>query len=72
MEHYLNIKYIAASVIYSLIGILILGLAFWVIEKITPENLYKEILVNKNVALAIILSAFILAIAIIIASAIHG
>ena len=72
MENLLNIKYIAASVVYSLIGILILGLSFWLIEKITPENLYKEILENRNVALAIILSAFILAIAIIIASAIHG
>ncbi|HTF80287.1 MAG TPA: DUF350 domain-containing protein [Cytophagales bacterium] len=72
MEHLLNYKYITASVVYSLIGILILVLSFWAIEKATPENLYKEILVNKNIALAIILSAFILAIAIIIASAIHG
>lgn len=72
MEHLLNIKYIAASIIYSFIGIAILVFSFWVIEKITPENLYKEILENKNVALAIILSAFIMAIAIIIASAIHG
>jgi putative membrane protein len=72
MEHLLNIKYITASIVYSFIGIIILVFSFWVIEKITPENLYKEILVNKNVALAIMLSAFMLAIAIIIASAIHG
>jgi putative membrane protein len=72
MEHLLNIKYITASIVYSFIGIIILVFSFWVIEKVTPENLYKEILVNKNVALAIILSAFMLAIAIIIASAIHG
>jgi putative membrane protein len=72
MEHLLNIKYITASIVYSFIGIIILVFSFWVIEKVTPENLYKEILVNKNVALAIMLSAFMLAIAIIIASAIHG
>jgi putative membrane protein len=72
MEHYLNFKYIAASIVYSFIGIIILFFSFWLIEKVTPENLYKEILENKNVALAIILSAFMLAIAIIIASAIHG
>ncbi len=72
MEHYLNIKYILSSVIYSGIGIIILVVSFWIIEKITPENLWKEILVNKNTALAIVAAAFMIAIAIIIASAIHG
>lgn len=72
MENYFNIKYILASVVYSFIGIAILMISFWVIEKITPENLWKEILVNKNNALAIMAAGFMLAIAIIIASAIHG
>jgi len=72
MENYFNIKYIMASVVYSFIGIAILMISFWVIEKITPENLWKEILVNKNNALAIMAAGFMLAIAIIIASAIHG
>jgi len=72
MENYFNIKYIFASVVYSFIGIAILMISFWIIEKITPENLWKEILVNKNNALAIMAAGFMLAIAIIIASAIHG
>ena len=72
MENYFNIKYILASVVYSFIGIAILMISFWVIEKITPENLWKEILVKKNNALAIMAAGFMLAIAIIIASAIHG
>ena len=72
MEHYFNIKYILSSVLYSFIGIAILLISFWVIERITPENLWKEILVNKNSALAIMAAGFMLAIAIIIASAIHG
>ncbi len=72
MENYFNIKYILSSVLYSFIGIAILVISFWIIEKITPENLWKEILVNKNSALAIMAAGFMLAIAIIIASAIHG
>lgn len=72
MENYFNIKYIIASVLYSGLGILILFISFWLVEKLTPENLWKEILVNKNHALAIIAAAFIIAIAIIISSAIHG
>ncbi|HSY61746.1 MAG TPA: DUF350 domain-containing protein [Cytophaga sp.] len=72
MESYIQLKYVISSVLYSFIGIFILILSFWIIEKITPENLWKEILVNKNHALAIIAGAFIIAIAIIVSSAIHG
>ena len=72
MENYIQLKYIIASVLYSFIGIIILVISFWIIEKITPENLWKEILVNKNQALAIIAAAFIIAVAIIVGSAIHG
>ena len=69
---YLNMKYVIASVVYSFIGIFILLICFFIIEKITPENLWKEIIVNKNVALAILAAAFMIAVAIIISSAIHG
>jgi putative membrane protein len=72
MENYIQLKYVISSILYSFIGIFILIFAFWIIEKITPENLWKEILVNKNQALAIIAGAFIIAIAIIVSSAIHG
>jgi putative membrane protein len=72
METYLNYKYIVSSLVYSVLGIGILFVAFWVIEMVTPENLWKEILEKQNIALAIMFAAFMLAIAIIIASAIHG
>lgn len=62
---------ILASLLYSFIGILILVISFVIIEKITPENLWKEIISKQNTALAIVAAAFILAIAIIISSAIH-
>lgn len=69
---YLNMKYIVASLVYSFIGILILLVSFVIIEKVTPENLWKEIIEKKNIALAILAAAFMIAIAIIISSAIHG
>jgi len=72
MESLINIKYLVSSVVYSFMGIAILLISFWVIEKITPENLWKEIIVNKNTALALMAGAFMIAIAIIISSAIHG
>ena len=72
MENFIHAKYVISSLLYSFIGIVILLLSFWVIEKLTPENLWKEILINKNMALAIMAAGFMIAIAIIIASAIHG
>ncbi|MDZ7935328.1 MAG: DUF350 domain-containing protein [Emticicia sp.] len=72
MTDILSLKYVYASVIYSLIGIFILVISFVILEKITPENIYKEIVQKGNTALAIIAASFIIAVAIIISSAIHG
>jgi putative membrane protein len=68
----MELKYILASVVYSLIGIGILGVSFYVFEKVTPENVWKEIIEKQNVALAIVSAAFMIAIALIIASAVHS
>ena len=60
------------SIIYSFLGIGILVVAFFLLEVMTPKhNLRKEILENKNVALALLAGFFMLSVAIIIASAIH-
>jgi uncharacterized membrane protein YjfL (UPF0719 family) len=71
MTEMIQLKAIMASVIYSGLGILILVISFYIIEKLTPENIWKEIVEHKNIAVGLIASAYILAIAIIIASAIH-
>nr|WP_295869487.1 DUF350 domain-containing protein [uncultured Chitinophaga sp.] len=68
----LQFKYILASIVYSLLGVIILVVAFWLVDRITPENAWKEIVQNKNVALAIVVGAFIIAMGLIISSAIHG
>lgn len=60
------------SIIYSFLGILILVIAFVLVEILTPKhNLRREILENRNVALAVLAGFFMLSVAIIIASAIH-
>ncbi|UKJ06487.1 DUF350 domain-containing protein [Solitalea lacus] len=72
LSELINLKYVVALVLYSGLGILILLISFWIIEKLTPENLWKEILEKRNMALALMASAYMIALAIIIASAIHG
>ncbi len=69
---YLSLKPILNSVIFSLLGVLILILGYFIIEKITPENTWKEIVHNKNSALAIVFAALIIGISLIISAAIHG
>ncbi len=65
-------KPIIASLIFSVLGIVILFIAYFIIEKLTPENTWHEITKNKNVALAIVFASFIIGISIIISGAIHG
>ncbi|WP_177761431.1 DUF350 domain-containing protein [Flavobacterium sp. I3-2] len=60
------------SVVYSLVGIVILLIAYLIVEKLTPENSWKEIVENKNIALAIVFAAFIIGISLIISAALHG
>lgn len=72
MTELINLKYIFASVVYSLLGVLIFILAYWMVEKMTPENTWKEITEKQNTAVAIVAGAVIIGLAMIISSAIHG
>jgi len=59
------------AIVYAGIGIVVFGLAFVVIDKFTPYNLWKEIVQEHNTALAILLGAMSLGICVIIAAAVH-
>ena len=58
------------SIVYSIVGTLVLGLSFYVIEKVLPFSMRKEIAEDHNVSLGIILGAFVIGLSIIIAAAI--
>jgi putative membrane protein len=60
------------SVVYSLLGTVILLGAFAFIERVLPFSLRKEVAEDQNVALGIILGAFILGVSVIISAAIRG
>lgn len=58
------------SIVYSIIGTLVLGVSFYVIEHVLPFSMRKEIAEDHNTALGIILGAFVIGLSIIIAAAI--
>jgi len=62
---------VISALVFTFIGIFIFVLAFVVMDKLTPYHLWKEIVQEHNMALAILVGAMSIGICIIIASAIH-
>jgi len=59
------------SILYALIGVLIFWICFIVVDKLTPYDLWAEIVEKKNVALGIVVGAMCIAIGMIVSAAIH-
>ncbi len=72
MEAFINMKDVVSSVIFSLLGLILFAVAFYVFDRITPGDLWKEILEKQNTAAAIIVGALVIGISIIVAMSIHG
>lgn len=68
---YLKPVALVGSIVYSVIGTILVALFFVIIDKLTPYDLWKELIENRNQPLATVVAAFTLAIAIIVAAAIH-
>ena len=62
---------ILGSLVYALIGVVIFWLCFLIIDKLTPYDLWGEIVEKQNVALGLVVAAMSLGICIIVAAAIH-
>ena len=69
---WLRPEIIFGSILYAVIGIVVLGVFFVVVDKLTPYHLWTEIVEKKNVALAIVGGAMCIAIGLIVAAAVHG
>ncbi len=63
---------ILGSLIFALIGVVIFWLSFIIIDKLTPYNLWEEIVEKQNLALGMVVAAMSLGICVIVAAAIHG
>jgi putative membrane protein len=63
---------IFGSVLYALIGVFIFWVCFLIVDKVTPYNLWEEIVEKKNMALAIVVGSMCIAIGLIVSAAVHG
>lgn len=72
MIEYLKPAALVGTIVYSMIGVIIMFVSFIVIDKLTPYDLWKELCENRNQPVATLAAAIFLGIAIIIAAAIHS
>lgn len=60
------------TVIFVLLGLIVFAIAFGIVVLIAPFSVKKEIEVDQNTSLAIIIGSVIIGVAIIISAAIHS
>lgn len=67
----MDIATLINSLIYAILGIVIFVGGFIIVDKLTPYDLWKQLVEEKNLALAVVVGAAALGICLIIAAAIH-
>ena len=60
-----------AATIFALLGVVLFIVAFAIFNKLTPGTLWKELIEDQNVAMGNLMAGIAIALAIIIAAAIH-
>jgi putative membrane protein len=61
-----------STIIYAMLGMVLLFLGYRVFDWMTPGDSQKKIFEEGNLAVAVLIGSFILGLAIVILSAIHG
>jgi uncharacterized membrane protein YjfL (UPF0719 family) len=65
------VRNVELALVFALIGIVVFVVSFVVIDRMTPYDLWREIVQEKNMALAVLIGAMSIGICIIIAAAVH-
>ena len=60
-----------SAVIFAVLGIVIFVLAFIIVDRLTPGDLWRDLLQERNTALAIVMAGIAIGLSVIIAAAIH-
>ncbi|EIZ81165.1 hypothetical protein WSK_0110 [Novosphingobium sp. Rr 2-17] len=68
----LTLSIFLATLLYAALGIVIFVISFVLVDKLTPGELWREIIERRNTAVALLAGAVALGISNIIAAAIHG
>jgi putative membrane protein len=62
---------VASAIVFALLGVVLFVVGFMIFDRLTPGSLWKELLEDQNTALGNLMAGVAIALAIIIAAAIH-
>ena len=68
----IQVNEILELLVYSGLGVLVFAVAFFIMVKISPFSVQKEIEEDQNTALGIVMGSVIIGLAMIIASVVAG
>lgn len=60
-----------AALLFAVLGIVVLILSFVVLDRLTPYDLWREVVEKQNIAVAVLGGLALLGLSVIIAAAIH-
>jgi putative membrane protein len=63
---------VISTAVFAGIGLAVFGIAFWLMTKLAPFSVKKEIEDDQNTALAVIMAGVLIGISLIIAAAVSG
>ena len=68
----INVNAIVNTLIYTGLGVVVFAMAFFVMSKVIPFSVRKEIEEDQNTALGVIMGSIVIGLALIISAAVHG
>ena len=63
---------LVATILFTVIGLIFFGITFFLITRLTPFSVQKEIEDDQNVALGIVIGSLIIGVAMIVSASLHG
>lgn len=72
MKNLLDVQHLLAAVVYSGLGAAVFFGWFVIFDKVTPYDLWNEVIVKQNRALATVMSGLSIAMGLIIAASMLG
>ena len=68
ISKHLHYGVLLESAVYIAIGLVVFGLTLWIMDKIAPFSVVKEIVEDQNTALGIVMGSVIIGVAMILSA----
>lgn len=72
MDYALLGTHLVNTLVFTLLGLLLFALAFWLMELVTPFSIRKELEEDQNTAVAIVMASVVIGIAVVLHGALSG